>query len=225
MAEREDITPLTIHRRDYILRMLARRLQGGNWIRISNNELLDFGGEAFFKGCRVEYVNDSSWFTKRVKSGWDQDENVSVHLPWKITTPSGGGWTPENTHHEGKTEMQEHHIDRERLIAQVNANKGAYELVYAKFQALYADELQAQSDRHLAGEIPANQIAVRDKDGSTMSMLTDMSLTFDQQVKELELDSREVVILNHEEYGQYVDGNATNLLQVAAAVKKLEELP
>lgn len=224
MNEREDITPLTIGRRDYILRMLARQMKGGTWIRISNNELLDFGGEAFFKGCRVDYVNDGGWFTKKVKSGWDRDEAVSVHLPWKITAPSSGGWTPPHTHDEGKPTMQEHHIDRERLIAVINSNKGSYELVYARFKELYAHELQTQTDRHMNGEIPSNQIAVKDKDGNAIGMLTDMSNTFDIQVKELELDSREIVILSHEEYGLYVDGNATNLMQVAAAVKKLEEL-
>ena len=215
------MTPL---RRQYILDHLAAGGLKGNWIKLTNQEFTEFGGHHFFQGLDIEYIQEQHT-VEGGKKGRAQYEGGVYNFNWKLTDHGNQGWRSMHAHHEGKTEMQEHHIDRERLIAQVNANKGAYELVYAKFQALYADELQAQSDRHLAGEIPVNQIAVKDKDGVVMGMLADMSLTFDSQVKELELDSRDVVILSHEEYGQYVDGNATNLLQVAAAVKKLEELP
>lgn len=229
MNEHEDITPLTLHRRDYILRMLARRLQGGNWIRISNNELLDFGGEKFFQGCKVEYMNDGGWFTKKVKSGWDQDENVSVHLPWKITTPSGGGWTPpyptpriKSITNEGKTPM-EHHVDRQKLKEAVTNNQVAYEELRTRAQDLYRAEIEKKTEEHVQGKIAFNEIQVRDKTGQIL-LPPDQSLDFDRQHQVIEMDVRDVMILSDEEFDSYVEASWSNLEALATVLKRLEEL-
>lgn len=235
--------PVTPERRQYILNHLAKP-DRNNWIRISEYEFDEFGGRSFFtSGVRCEYVHDSKWFTTNPgQRGWTQTERVQ--LPWKIHAPDGG-WSPYQPYYtttsvtsttitlantlvsgqpqKGK-QVREHHIDRERLVAQVNANKETYGQAYAKFKALYTDEVEALTQKHLDGLIGTNQIVVKDKDGNAITILADMSKTFDDQLRELELDSREVVILDHEEYGQFVEGYATNLKQVQATAEKLEEL-
>lgn len=227
MTEREDITPLTIARRDYILRHLARNLPGGTWVRISNNELLDFGGEKFFQGCRVTYQNDKSWFRKKSTSGFERDEDVLVNFPWKISHATG--WsapypTPriKNTD-EGKTTV-EHHIDRQKLIDTVKANQEAYDLVLKRAQALYRDEIEKKTEQHVQGQIAVNEINVRDKDGQ-ITIPNDMSETFDKQLRALELDSRDVIILDDGEYQVYVEAQATNIANLGVTAKRLEELP
>jgi len=240
---------MTQTRRDYILAMLERNLKGGTWIRISERELQDFGGSAFFAGCQVTYVDDA-WFTTKSKSGYslDHDRNrTQIQLPWKIQAPSGGwrpGYTPptvsftmsanttSSAHYylsneptdEGKKPM-EHHINRETLLQRVTGNRDDYRLALAQYKDLYAEEWSNQSERHVRGEIPQNQVLVKNKDGGIMTVHTDMSSVFDGQIEELELDSRHDVILTHEEYLAYVNGVGTNLKVIQDGIKELEELP
>lgn len=251
MTSYYDGLPLTTKRRDYILRQLARNLPNESaWIRISEHEFRDFGA-GFFQGCTVTEVGDAGWFPAKAMRGHSQEEEdrgTQVRLPIKIVAPIGG-WSPgvtapasftiaSNTTtsssqyyrtieptHEGKKNMQEHHIDRQELMNVISANKEAYEEAFTTYRDLYSGQLSRESDRHLRGEITASQIAVRDKDNNLLTMLLDMSSTFDDQLRELDLDSRETVILTHEEYGQYVNGDATNLKKFELGIQKLEELP
>lgn len=224
--EFEEITPLTIRRRDYILGHLAKDFKSENWIRIAYQEYVDFGGRDFFIGCRIDHLTDNSWYLTNAKGHWDGPQR-KVQLNIKIIVPGGGPWTPHYTNaplHEGKQKMQEHHIKKEDLLRVIRENKERYATVYARFKALYADEVEALTHKHLDGLIPTSQIVVKDKDGAAMTMPIDMSETYDKQTRELELDSREVVILTHEEYGIYIESNATNIGQVDTSARKLEEL-
>lgn len=238
---------MTPERRNYILEHL-RKYQQDNWIRISTIELHEFGGSGFFApGCKVEYINDKVFTTQPGTRGWTKSERVQ--LPWRITAPPEGGWFPgwtpggyymttttstngtitlTNTLVSGKRKeketMREHHINRDTLLGVVRENKDRYATVYARFKALYADEIESLTQKHLDGKIAVNQITVKDKDGNGIIMLADMSSTYDDQLRELELDSREDVILDHEEYSQYVLSYATNFNQIEATARKLEEL-
>ena len=124
---------------------------------------------------------------------------------------------------KGKT-VREHHINRDTLLGVVRENKDRYATVYARFKALYADEIESLTQKHLDGQIPVNQITVKDKDGQGIQMLADMSSTYDDQLRELELDARDVVTLDHEEYSQFVLSYSTNFKQVEETARKLEEL-
>ena len=231
--------PVTPRRRAYILEHLERGGMKGNWIKLTNQEFVEFGGHDYFRGLTIEHIQEQH----EVQGG--QVDSAVYNFSWKLIDRGNQGWRPlyymtttatnsttltlTNTlvsgqPSKGKQDMREHHIDRDRLIAQVNANKGTYELAYAKFKALYTDEVEALTQKHLDGLIGTNQIVVKDKDGNAITILADMSKTFDDQLRELELDSRDVVILDHEEYGQFVEGYATNLKQVQATAEKLEEL-
>ena len=120
--------------------------------------------------------------------------------------------------------MREHHISRDTLLGVVRENKDRYATVYRRFKALYADEVESLTQRHLDGLIGTNQIVVKDKDGNAITILADMTSTYDDQLRELELDSRDVVTLDHEEYMHFVLAYATNFKQVEETARKLEEL-
>jgi len=241
-------TPLTMRRRDYILRMLARDLPE-NWLRISSQEFNDFGGQAFFEGTDVVFMHDSGWFTTSESKGWDGPKR-KVLLDVKIVVYGGKGWTPyrysytttstSSTNYtmtistntlmsggqpplEGKTEM-EHHIDRSKLIEVVTQNKEGYDLVLKRAQALYRDEIEKKTELHVQGQIGVGGIKVEDKDG-TISIPTDMSDTFDKKIRALELDSREVIILDDGEYASYVESMDTNIVTLGTVARRLEELP
>lgn len=248
--EYEDFTPLTMERKAFILGHLAQGRKTENWIRISAQELSDFGGEAFFAGCEVRYIDQESWFTTGAAHGWGTGPQKRVRLNVKIIVRGGQPWTPASQYYrtyctsttssnitltlnstfvggqpsKGKTEMQEHHIDRSKLIEVVTENKQQYAEKFGRLKAMYTDEIEAASQRHLAGEIPQNQIMAKDKDGNRIDLPIDMSDSFDQHLKALELDSRDVIILNQEEYYQMVTATSSNLLQVEGLIKKLEEL-
>lgn len=231
--EYEDLTPLTMARKAYILRHLAVGNQPENWIRISEQELKDFGGASFFAGCFIEYPIGEGYFTTTDKRGWEGPKR-RVRLIVKIVVPGGQPWKPEQAYYdqycvstttnEGKPEMQEHHIGREKLIEVVTDNKQKYAEKFGELKALYTDEIESASQRHLAGEIPQNQIMAKDKDGNRIDLPINMSDSFDQHLRALELDSRDVIVLNQEEYYQMVAAKSSNLLQVEGLIEKLDEL-
>ena len=239
-------TPLTVRRRDFILEKLARPTSE-SWIRISSQEFNDFGGQRFFEGTDVQFMHDSGWFTTSESKGWDGPKR-KVLLDVKIIVHGGKGWAPyrysytstTSTNYtmtistntlmsggqpplEGKTEM-EHHIDRSKLIEVVTQNKEGYDLVLKRAQALYRDEIEKKTEQHVQGQIGVGGIKVEDKDG-TISIPTDMSETFDKKIRALELDSREVIILDDGEYASYVESMDTNIVTLGTVAKRLEELP
>lgn len=237
-----DVVPLTLRRKEYILKMLAwERNNGENWIRISEQELTDFGGRAFFSGCEVLYINENI-FTTSHRRGWDR-EGEKVRLQYRILVPGGEPWTPAgsqyylstntttatnttitlNTTYEGKTPV-EHHIDREKLIEVVTDNKEAYELIRDEAHILYRTQMERLTERHLAGEISTASLVVKDKDGNRIDLAADQSELHDRKLRALELDSREVVILDHGEYLVWVEDADTNLQASATILKRLEEL-
>ena len=227
-----NIVPLTNRRRDYILRMLATD-KPENWIRIAHQELVDFGGRAFFSGCEVTYQNEKL-FTTTLGRGWDRS-GESVRLQYRVLIPGGGSWTPAGSQYyrtisnalsdttEGKTRM-EHHIDREKLIEVVTKNKETYELLQNHVKGLYRDEIEKKTEQHLSGEIPQNRIMALDKDGNKIDLPPDQSELYDRRIRALELDSRDVIVMDGSEYSRYVEDGDINLLAVAAIVKRLEEL-
>ena len=199
----------------------------------------------------IKVMHDGKWFQASAKNGFDPSPRRKVQLAIRIEVPVGG-WTPADNSYfrqygyttttasnatitltntivsgsqpsKGKT-VREHHINRETLLGVVRENQEKYAAAYTRFKALYADEVESLTQKHLDGLIPTNQIVVKDKDNNAITILTDMSKTFDDQLRELELDDREVVVLDHEEYGLFVEGYATNLKQVEETAKKLEEL-
>lgn len=216
-------------RRDYILKHLATPYHGGYWIRISAPELFQFGGPEFFKPlCQVMYVDEKVFTTVPGTKGWTMREKTT--LPWKIIPPSAG-WKPQSQlwdeYHngitnEGKPQM-EHHIDRSKLIEVVTANKEAYTLVRDRAMELYRAEIEKKTEEHVQGQIAVNGIQVVDKTGQ-ITIPNDMSETFDQQLRALDLDSREVIVLDDGEYLVYVESQATNLANLGAVTKRLEEL-
>jgi hypothetical protein len=228
MASYEEGIPLTLRRRDYILNMLARQMAGGTWIRISAYELRDFGGKAFFEGCEVTYVHDNTWFTLRYKNGHEiEDENrgTRVHLPWKIQTRDPQGWRPEyhpRSTNEGKTQM-EHHVDRQKLIETITANKDAHALLRGRAQELYRAEIEKKTEEHVQGRLAQNEIKVVDTAGP-ISLPPDQSKGFDDQLAVAELDTRDVMVLNDEEFDAYIHAQWSGLEALAKLVKRLEDL-
>ncbi len=238
---------MTPERRAYILSYLSKAATGtaGNWIRISEHEFDDFGGRWFFEGCRCVYQHDEQWFTTKPGTrGWVVEGRVQ--LPWKIEAPRTGWQSPTYNYgfttttnstitltnstitshsitNEGKPSM-EHHIKRDELIKVVSQNKEAYELVLKRAQALYRDEIEKKTELHVQGQLPVNQINVSDQNG-TITIPSDMTETFDQQIRALELDARDVIILDDGDYQVFVNSQATNLTNLGAVTKRLEELP
>ena len=232
---------MTPERRAYILNYLSKA-GTGNWIRISEHEFDDFGGRWFFEGCRCVYQHDEQWFTtKPGTQGWIKEERV--RLPWKIETPTIGWQPPAYTAstnsaitltnstitshsitNEGKPEMQEHHIDRAKLIEVVVENGKTYIEKYKKLKALYADEIEAKTQLHLEGKIPQQHIMVTDKQNSRIELPVDSSSKHDARLRALELDSRDVIVLSNEEYRKYVCDDDTNLALIEELIGKLEEL-
>jgi hypothetical protein len=233
-------------RYDYILGYLAEETGSyDRWIKITDDEFRFLGGLQFFKGCTV--LPCDQWYTTRPgKNGFE--ERAEVFFKWKIIPPKEGwnsltkapygttyGSTTANTiavsinstlnvpTTERENTMQEHHIPRERLIEVVTENKDEYEDKYSHLKALYTDEIESKTRKHLDGEIPQSQIMVTDKKGNKFELPVDMSDIYDIMLRELDLDSREVVILNDQDYGSMVENTSSNLRNIEQYIKMLEE--
>ncbi len=191
------------------------------WIRLTDPELRLMGGPEHFAGCQIVSENVTCALTSQ-KAAQYHREGGKYRFAWKVIAPKDGWHPPSTTTDEGKTRM-EHHIDRSKLIEVVTQNKEAYDLVLKRAQALYRDEIEKKTEEHVQGLIPSNQIMVSDKNGQ-ITVPTDMTDTFDKQLRALDLDSREVIILDDGEYLVYVESQATNLANLAAVTKRLEEL-
>jgi hypothetical protein len=254
IVETEDVTPLTMERREYILKMLGKD-KPENWIRISQQEFTDFGGYAFFMGCVVEYMNEKVFATSPAK-GWGSGPSRKVRLPIRITSPGGKAWAPGGSPYyttttssssinittntiasadyritnTGQHRMNaegnavEHHINREKLIEVVTDQKEDYLDVLSNARALYRDELQKKSEAHLEGKIPSNEIFVKDKDGNRITIPASNEELFNNRLQMLELDSRKTIVLQDTEYSAFVLSSDTNVVLLKQIVEKLEDL-
>jgi hypothetical protein len=239
---------VTPERREHILKVLARRTEASQgWIRLLTGELEEFGYD-FFNGCKV--VAEEKTITLNSSRAKGVGLPVGVYLfTHKVTAPLGG-WEPRYTitstsrfittltnattssntiavnqaalHHEREA-MQEHHISKDALIEVVQENKDEYIRQFSHLKELYETKLAEAMHAHMEGEISQSQIMVTDGQGCRLSLPTSMEDTFDGHLRALNMDSREVIVLTHEEYLWMVESKDTNIANVNHMIKQLED--
>lgn len=192
-----------------------------------------FGGVATLR--RYFDVRESDGKIELTRKTWndtlDQVRQGSTYYENYCTSVSSGAITINGntttatcmvaTHPEG-TRM-EHHIARERLIEVVTENMRRYVDRLAHLKELYEAELAEKLHAHMEGEISQNQIVVLDKMGCKFELPIDRSDIYDTMLRELDLDVREVIILDDQEYGSMVENTSSNLRSIEESIKMLEE--
>jgi hypothetical protein len=215
-------------RRAYILDHLNLHQSSNHWIKITDEEMKAFGGLNFFNGCEITSCN-SPCNTAPGVHGWIDQGRVQLH--WKIAVVGRNGWRPKDQYdmsidatptNESEPEMHEHHIDRDTLTTVVIENKEDYIEAFRKCRNLYAERLAAKAAEHLAGKIPQNEVRVTKADGVRVDLPPDMTNRYDNHLRALQLDHRDVVILTHEEYRNYVEDTDSNKAQLDALIEAFE---
>ena len=96
--------------------------------------------------------------------------------------------------------------------------------LYTRFKDLYFGVATARLSAYVDGEISHTSPVLPCDDQGVIGILPDLSDQFDDQLRTLNLDVRDVLELTDDEYQSFVDHRWDNSKQLTEAIRRLERL-